>query len=78
MPHFGQLGSRTFFAHGYSGHGVALAALGGKVLADVVRGNSERFDVLARVPARKFPGGAVLRKPMVSAALLTLKFLDAM
>lgn len=77
MPHFGRLGARTIFAHGYSGHGVALATLGGKALAEAVTGNTERFDILARVPAQTFPGGALLRKPMVTAALLTLKILDA-
>ncbi len=78
MPHFGRLSPRIYFAHGYSGHGVALATLGGKVLAEAALGNTERFDTLARVPARKFPGGTLLRKPMVAAALLTLKFLDSM
>jgi gamma-glutamylputrescine oxidase len=77
MPHFGRIGRRTLFAHGYSGHGVALATLGGKALAEAVLGNTERFDVFARVPAHRFPGGPLLRKPMVTAALLTLKFLDA-
>jgi len=77
MPHFGRIAPRTLFAHGYSGHGVALATLGGKALAEAVLTNSERFDVLARVPAQKFPGGRLLRKPMVTAALLTLKFLDS-
>ena len=76
MPHFGRLGPRTFFAHGYSGHGVALATLGGKALAEAVVGNTERFDTFARVPVQKFPGGPLLRKPMVTAALLTLKILD--
>jgi gamma-glutamylputrescine oxidase len=77
MPHFGTLGPRIYFAHGYSGHGVALATLGGKLLAEAVLGQRERFDVLARVPAQKFPGGQLLRKPMVTAALLCLKLADA-
>jgi gamma-glutamylputrescine oxidase len=77
MPHFGKIGERAFFAHGYSGHGVALATLGGKVLAQAVLGDTERFDALARVPAQKFPGGALLRRPMVTAALLALKICDA-
>jgi gamma-glutamylputrescine oxidase len=77
MPQFGRIGPRTLFAHGYSGHGVALATLGGKALSEAVLGNTERFDVLARVPAQKFPGGPLLRKPMVTAALMTLKFLDS-
>lgn len=78
MPHFGRIGERVLFAHGYSGHGVALATLGGKLLAEAAQGKSERFDVFAKVPARKFPGGAWLRKPLVTAALLWYKLQDAM
>ncbi len=76
MPHFGRLGARTLFGHGYSGHGVALTMIGGKALAQAALGNTERFDILARVPPRKFPGGALLRKPMVTAALIALKLKD--
>lgn len=78
MPHFGKLGSHVHFAFGYSGHGVALATVGGKILAESVLGKSERFESLARVPAKRFPGGPLLRKPMVSAALLTLKIADSL
>jgi gamma-glutamylputrescine oxidase len=56
---------------------VALATLGGKALAEKVLGNGDRFETLARVPAQKFPGGQLLRKPMVTAALLCLKLADA-
>jgi len=77
MPHFGRLGKRVFFAHGYSGQGVALACLGGKLLAEAAQGNPERFDVFARVPARRFPGGQFLRKPLVAAALFAFKLMDA-
>jgi gamma-glutamylputrescine oxidase len=76
MPHFGRLGERILFAHGYSGQGVALANLGGKVLAEATMGKPDRFDILARVPAKRFPGGAALRKPLVSAGLLWFKLLD--
>ena len=76
MPHFGRLGERVLFAHGYSGQGVALANLGGKVLAEAAMGNAQRFDVLARVPAKRFPGGALLRKPLVTAGLVWFKVLD--
>lgn len=78
MPHFGRLADRVFFAHGYSGQGVALACLGGKLLAEAAQGNTERFDVLARVPAKPFPGGRWLRKPLVAAALLAFKAIDAL
>lgn len=76
MPHFGRLGPRVLFAHGYSGQGVALANLGGKLLAEAATGKPERFNVFARVPAQPFPGGALLRKPLVVAALATFKLLD--
>ena len=78
MPHFGRLGTRLLFGHGYSGHGVVLSILGGKALAEAAQGMPERFDILARVPPRKFPGGPLLRKPMVTAALMMLKLRDAL
>jgi gamma-glutamylputrescine oxidase len=76
MPHFGWLKNRILFGYGYSGHGVALATLGGKVLAEAALGKSEGFDLLASVPARRFPGGQALRRPLVAAALLALKLAD--
>jgi gamma-glutamylputrescine oxidase len=76
MPHFGRLGERVLFADGYSGQGVALANLGGKVLAEAALGNPQKFETLARVPAKRFPGGTWLRKPMVAAGLMWFKLLD--
>ncbi|HEX2592075.1 MAG TPA: FAD-dependent oxidoreductase, partial [Rhizomicrobium sp.] len=78
MPHFGKLSDRVLFAHGYSGQGVAMANLGGKVLAEAIQGQPARFEALARVPAKAFPGGPLLRKPLVTASLLTFKVLDAL
>jgi gamma-glutamylputrescine oxidase len=78
MPHFGKLSEHVLLGHGYSGHGVALSIVGGKALAEAALGKPERFDILARVPARKFPGGQLLRKPMVTAALTWLKIVDAL
>jgi gamma-glutamylputrescine oxidase len=77
MPHFGKLGERLFFAHGYSGQGVSLATLGGRLLAEAAQGREERFEVFARVPARAFPGGQRLRKPLLAAGLFAFKVLDA-
>jgi gamma-glutamylputrescine oxidase len=54
-----------------------MANLGGKILAEGVQGQTERFNALARVPAKPFPGGPLLRKPLVTASLLTFKLLDA-
>lgn len=77
MPHLGRLSPRVLFAYGYSGQGVALTNIGGKLMAEVVLGKPERFDVFARVPPTPFPGGALLRKPLVSAALMWFKLMDS-
>ncbi len=64
MPHFGRLGKHnTYFAQGYSGHGVALATLAGKLIADAIAGESEKFDLFGHLPTRAFPGGEWLRWP---------------
>jgi gamma-glutamylputrescine oxidase len=63
MPHFGRLSPRIYFAHGYSGQGVAMAHLAGKLFVEAIRGSAERFDVFSRVPTPRFPGGRLLRWP---------------
>ncbi|MCZ6797564.1 MAG: FAD-binding oxidoreductase [Gammaproteobacteria bacterium] len=64
MPHFGRLGKHnTYFAQGYSGHGVALATLAGKLIAEAIAGEAENFDLFGRLPTRAFPGGDWLRWP---------------
>ena len=63
MPHFGRLGSSTYFAQGYSGQGVAMATLAGKLIADALAGEAEQFDLFGKIPTRSFPGGDLLRWP---------------
>ncbi|MGE0595894.1 MAG: NAD(P)/FAD-dependent oxidoreductase [Hyphomonadaceae bacterium] len=69
MPHVGRRGS-LFYAHGYSGQGVLLAAFAGKVLAEAMRGTAARFDVLAALAPPPFPGGAALRGPLYVLGML--------
>jgi gamma-glutamylputrescine oxidase len=78
MPHFGRRSERQLFAHGYSGQGVALATAGGTLMAEAALGKPERFDVIARVPAQPFPGGQLLRRPLVAAALMWFKLIDSL
>lgn len=78
MPHFGRIADRLLFGYGYSGQGVALATLGGSLLAEAALGREERFDVLARVPPRPFPGGRALRRPLLGTALFAYKLADAL
>ena len=76
MPDFGRLSSRVFYAHGYSGHGVPTATLAGKLLAEAVSGSAERFDIMAGVPSRRFPGGTLLRWPGLVAGMLFYSLRD--
>lgn len=70
MPDFGRLADNVFFAQGYSGHGVAMATMAGKLLAEAVSGTAERFDVMASLPTRRFPGGVMLRWPGLVLGML--------
>jgi len=76
LPHFGWLGKNVLFAHGYSGHGIALAGLGGKLAADAIAGQAERFDVFARIPHAPFPGGPLLRAPLLYLATTWARLRD--
>jgi gamma-glutamylputrescine oxidase len=76
IPDCGRLSPTVFYAHGYSGQGVALANMYGKLMAECVRGVSERFDLLARVKHLPFPGGA-LRTPLLVAAMMYYRVRDA-
>jgi gamma-glutamylputrescine oxidase len=70
LPHVGRLPPNVFFAHGYSGHGIANATLAGQLIAEAVAGTAARFDVLARLPAGRFPGGRWLRWPGMVLGML--------
>jgi len=70
LPSFGRLEADVFYAQGYSGQGVALTSLAGKLIAEAVAGTAERFDVFARIPQPNFPGGTLLRWPGLVAGML--------
>lgn len=70
MPHFGRLEPNITFAHGYSGQGINIATLGGKLVAEAVAGQAERFDIMAKLKTPRFPGGTWLRYPGLVAGML--------
>ncbi len=70
LPCFGRLDPDIFYALGFSGHGVQMATLAGKLIAEAVAGSAERFDVMARIPSPRFPGGTLLRWPGLVAGML--------
>ena len=75
IPDIGRLSDTVYYAHGYSGQGVALTGIYGKVIAEAVAGQAERFDVLAQFKHTPFPGGPI-RTPMLVAAMLYYRMRD--
>ncbi len=75
-PHFGRLAANVYFLQGFSGHGIALTGIAGKLVADAIRGTAARFDVFARIPHGNFPGGAGLRRPALVLAMLWYRLRD--
>jgi gamma-glutamylputrescine oxidase len=69
LPNLGRIG-RVFYAQGYSGMGVATTGIAGKLIADAIAGTAERFDVFAKIEHRSFPGGTLLRHPLLVLAML--------
>lgn len=76
LPHLGRLAPNVFFAQGYSGQGIALANLAGKLIAEAVAGSAERFDIMAGLPSPAFPGGTLLRYPLMVLGMLYYALLD--
>ena len=76
MPDFRRLTPNIFSASGYSGHGVAMATLAGELMAEAISGTAERFDIMANVPIRRFPGGTILRWPLLVLAMTWFSLRD--
>jgi len=75
-PDFGRLAANVYYMQGFSGHGMSLAGLAGKLVAEAVAGTAERFDVFARIPHRDFPGGRLFRRPSLMMAMLYYRLRD--
>jgi gamma-glutamylputrescine oxidase len=77
-PHFGRVKPTVYFAQGFSGHGVNVTALAGKLIAEAIDGQASRFDLFGKIRHRDFPGGAMLRTPALVLAMSWYRMLDAL
>lgn len=75
LPHFGRIG-KSFYAHGWSGHGLLLTTLAGELMAEAMHGSAVGFDRFAALPTRPFPGGRLLRNPLYVAGMLWFALKD--
>ena len=72
----GRLGRNVYFAQGFSGHGMALAGLAGKLMGEAVAGTAGGFDLFAKIPHHAFPGGRWLRTPALVLAMAYYRLRD--
>jgi gamma-glutamylputrescine oxidase len=77
-PDFGRYAANVYYLQGFSGHGVALTGMAGKLVAEAISGQAERFDLLARIPHHDFPGGKLLRIPALVLGMLWYRLRDAL
>jgi gamma-glutamylputrescine oxidase len=76
LPDIGKIKDNIFFAHGYSGHGVALSTMPGKIVADAISTSAERFDLMAGITHRKIPFSTILRWPILAATMAIMGLQD--
>ncbi len=77
-PHWGRLDPNVYFAQGYSGHGINTSQLAGRLIAECMRGQHERLDVFERITHHDFPGGRLLRMPLLAISMAWFKLRDAL
>lgn len=75
-PNFGRLGHNIYYLQGFSGHGVALTGIAGKLVAETIAGQAERFDLFSRIKHHAFPGGALMRTPALVLGMLYYRLRD--
>jgi len=69
LPSVQRVAPNVIAAGGFSGHGVALSGMAGRVMAEAVMGQAGRFDVMSQLPVPSFPGGAAFRAPVLTLAM---------
>ena len=85
-PDFGRLSDigagpaygNVYYLQGFSGHGLALTGLAGKLVAEAISGNAQRLDVFSRIRHRDFPGGRMLRTPALVLGMAYYRLRDVL
>lgn len=76
LPPDGAAGAPIYLLQGFSGHGLALSGLAGKLVAEAICEDASRFDLFARLRHRPFPGGERLRTPTLVLGMLWHRLRD--
>ncbi|MCX4028967.1 FAD-binding oxidoreductase [Endozoicomonas sp. SM1973] len=76
MPQLGILDQNIYYAQAYSGHGLNATHMMGRLIAEALSGQLERFDVFAKIKHITFPGGPLLRSPLLALGMLYYRLKD--
>ncbi|MEE4279795.1 MAG: FAD-binding oxidoreductase [Halieaceae bacterium] len=77
MPQLGRLAENVAYIQAYSGHGVAPTHIMARITAEMIAGESKRFQVMEKIRHWPFPGGKYLRRPALAIGMAYYKALDA-
>jgi gamma-glutamylputrescine oxidase len=75
-PDFGRIGAHVYYLQGFSGHGLALTGLAGRIVAEAMTTDASRFDLFGRLKHRSFPGGRLLRTPALVLGMAWYRLKD--
>jgi len=76
LPYFSKLAANVLTAGGYSGEGLGMGIFAGSLMAEAISGTASRFDVMASIPTKRFPGGTLAQKPLLALAMLYYSLRD--
>ena len=76
IPQIGKLTSNIYYSQGYSGHGVNMTHLAGKLISEAISGTMERFDLFNSIRPVSIPGTYFLRRPLLSLGVMLYKIKD--
>ena len=76
IPMIGRIDNNIYYTQGYSGHGVNVTHIMGEMVADAIGGTMERFDLFARMPQIRIPGGNTFGNQLVALGMLYYRIRD--
>ena len=77
VPDIGQLRNNIFYAQGFSGHGIALTGIAGKILAEsIFSDKSQELEIFEKIKHNNFPGGRIFRMPLLVTISAMQRMMD--
>ena len=75
-PHIGFLDKNIIFTQGYSGHGLAITTMVGKMIAEVLESENNDIKLFEKFIHRDFPGFGIIDTPLLVLAMSYYKLKD--